>query len=400
MKQLISHKVNSIQPSGIRRFFDLIASMEGVVSLGVGEPDFVTPWHIREAAVYAIEQGYTSYTSNAGLPQLRGAISQKLYDDYNLTYSPEDEVLITVGVSEALDLVLRAIINPEDEIIIPEPCYVSYKSCTILAGGVPVVIPTMDTGGKVTPDRIESAITPKTKAVLLSYPSNPTGASLNRDELMAVAEVIKKYNLLIISDEIYSLLSYDQPHTSIASLPGMRDRTVLLDGFSKAYAMTGWRVGYAVGHKDIIMAMCKIHQYSMLCASIVSQMAAVEALKNGRGAMEGMRNEYNQRRRLIVDGFNCIGLKCLMPEGAFYAFPSIMSTGLSSEEFAERLLFEEKVAVVPGDVFGECGSGYIRCSYATSLENIEEALKRMERFVKRTKHEISHTKDLVVSQIS
>lgn len=381
MKELISHKVNSIPPSGIRRFFDLIASMEGVVSLGVGEPDFVTPWHICESAVYAIERGYTAYTSNAGLPQLREAISQRLYDDYSLTYSPDDEVLITVGVSEALDLVLRAIINPEDEIIIPEPCYVSYKSCTILAGGVPVIIPTMDTGGKVTPDEIESAITPKTKAILLSYPSNPTGTSLNKDEFMAISEVIKKHNLFVISDEIYSLLIYDQPYTSIASLPGMRDRTVLLDGFSKSYAMTGWRVGYVAGHKDIIGAMCKIHQYSMLCASIVSQMAAIEALKNGRVQMERMRDEYNHRRRLIVDGFNRIGLKCSMPEGAFYAFPSIMSTGLSSEEFAERLLFEEKVAVVPGNVFGDCGSGYIRCSYATSLENIEEALKRIERFV-------------------
>ncbi|MBU0700459.1 aminotransferase class I/II-fold pyridoxal phosphate-dependent enzyme [bacterium] len=383
MKELISHKVNSIPPSGIRRFFDLIATMEGVISLGVGEPDFVTPWHIREAAVYAIEQGYTTYTSNAGLPQLRQAISKRLYDDYNLTYSSDDEVLITVGVSEALDLILRAIINPGDEIIIPEPCYVSYKSCTILAGGIPVIISTRDTGFKVTPEQIESAITPKTKAILISYPSNPSGAALNRDELMAIAEIIKKHNILVISDEIYGLLSYDQPYTSIASLHGMRDRTILLDGFSKAYAMTGWRVGYAAGHKDIIGAMCKIHQYSMLCASIVSQMAAVEALKNGRVQMEQMRNEYNHRRRLIVDGFNRIGLRCFMPEGAFYAFPSIMSTGLNSEEFAEKLLFEEKVAVVPGTVFGDCGSGYIRCSYATSLENIEEALERIQRFVEK-----------------
>jgi aminotransferase len=310
-----------------------------------------------------------------------------LYDDYSLTYSPEDEVLITVGVSEALDLVLRAIINPEDEIIIPEPCYVSYKSCTTLAGGVPVLIPTKVTGFKVTPDQIESAISPKTKAVLLSYPSNPTGTSLNKAELASIAEVIKRHNLLVISDEIYSLLSYDQPHTTIASLPGMRDRTILLDGFSKSYAMTGWRVGYAAGNKDIIGAMCKIHQYSMLCASIVSQKAAVEALRNGRASMEGMRNEYNQRRRLIVDGFNRIGLECFMPEGAFYVFPSIISTSLSSEEFAERLLFYEKVAVVPGNVFGQCGSGYIRCSYATSLENIEEALIRIDRFVEKTKSE-------------
>lgn len=382
MKNLISHKVNTIPPSGIRRFFDLIASMEGVVSLGVGEPDFITPWHIREAAVSAIERGYTSYTSNAGSPQLREAISQRLYDDYNITYSHEDEILVTVGVSEALDLILRAIINPEDEIIIPEPCYVSYKSCTILAGGVPVVISTRDTGFKVTPDQIESAITPKTKAILLSYPSNPTGTALNRAELMAIAEVIKKHDILVISDEIYGQLTYDQPFVSIASLPGMKDRTILLDGFSKAYAMTGWRVGYAAGHKDIISAMCKIHQYSMLCASIVSQMAAVEALKNGRARAEEMRDEYNHRRRLIVDGFNRIGLDCHMPEGAFYAFPSIISTGLSSEDFAEKLLFEEKVAVVPGNVFGDCGSGYIRCSYATSLENIEEALGRIQRFVK------------------
>jgi len=383
MKDFISHKVNTIPPSGIRQFFDLIATMEGVVSLGVGEPDFVTPWHIREAAVYAIERGYTSYTSNAGSPQLREAISKRLYYDYNLTYSQEDEILVTVGVSEALDLILRAIINPGDEIIIPEPCYVSYKSCTILAGGVPVIIPTMDTGFKVTPDQIEAAISPKTKALLISYPSNPTGTALNRDELIGISKVIKKHNLLVISDEIYGLLTYDQPFTSIASLPGMRDRTILLDGFSKAYAMTGWRVGYAAGHKDIISAMCKIHQYSMLCASIVSQMAAVEALKNGKAQMEKMRDEYNRRRRLIVNGFNRIGLDCFMPEGAFYAFPSITSTGLSSEDFAEKLLFEEKVAVVPGNVFGDCGSGYIRCSYATSLENIEEALVRIQRFVGR-----------------
>jgi aminotransferase len=361
----------------------MIAQMDDVISLGVGEPDFITPWHIREAAVYYIEQGYTSYTSNAGMLQLRKAVANRLEDEYNIVYSPEDEIIITVGVSEALDLALRAVINPGDEVIIPEPCYVSYKPCTILAGGVPVEVPTTsETEFKITPEKIEAVITPRTKVILLSYPSNPTGTVMDKDELMGIAEIVKKYNLLVISDEIYSLLTYDKPYTSFASLPDMKDVTILLDGLSKAYAMTGWRIGYAAAHKDIIHAMCKIHQYSMLCAPIIAQLAGIEALNNGDKQVQAMKKEYNRRRKVIVDGFNKIGLSCHMPHGAFYAFPCIKNIGLSSEEFAEKLLLREKVAVVPGNVFGECGEGYIRCSYATSMEDIEEALRRIDRFVK------------------
>lgn len=383
MKDIISEKVRNIPPSGIRKFFDLILNMEGVISLGVGEPDFATPWHIRDVGIYSLEQGYTSYTSNAGLMELREAIRQRLFKDYELNYSAQDEILITVGVSEGLDLALRAIINPGDEVIIPEPCYVSYKSCTVLTDGVSVPIDTANTKFKVTREQIEKAITGKTKAILLSYPNNPTGAIMTQQELLEIAEVVKKYDLIVISDEIYSLLTYEQKHTSFAELPEMRDNTILLNGFSKGYAMTGWRIGYAAGNKEIISAMTKIHQYTMLCASIMGQKAAIEALKNGKATVQEMTDEYNQRRRVIVKGLNEIGLECDMPGGAFYAFPSIKTTGLSSEEFAEKLLFEEKVAVVPGNVFGSCGEGYIRCSYATSLEKIEEALERIGKFVTR-----------------
>jgi len=373
----------NISPSGIRKFFDLILSMEGVISLGVGEPDFATPWHIRDVGIYSLEQGYTSYTSNAGLIELREAIAERLLTDYKLKYSAQDEILITVGVSEGLDLALRAIINPKDEVIIPEPCYVSYKPCTVLAGGVPVPIATEKTEFKLCSEQIEKAITDKTKAIILSYPSNPTGVIMTQQELLEIANVVKKYDLIVISDEIYNLLTYEGTHTSFASLPGMQDRTILLDGFSKGYAMTGWRIGYAAANKKIIAAMTKIHQYTILCASIMAQMAAIEALRNGKADAQKMIDEYNQRRRVIVKGLNEIGLKCKMPGGAFYAFPSIKDTGLSSEEFAERLLFEEKVAVVPGNVFGDCGEGYIRCSYATSMEKIEKALEKMGRFVWR-----------------
>ncbi|MFH1561809.1 MAG: aminotransferase class I/II-fold pyridoxal phosphate-dependent enzyme [Nitrospirota bacterium] len=380
----VSKVVQGIPPSGIRKFFDLTATMADVISLGVGEPDFVTPWHIRDSAIYSLTQGYTSYTSNAGLMELRQGISEQLSTDYGLKYSPQDEILITVGVSEGLDLALRAIINPGDEVIIPEPCYVSYKPCTIFAGGKPVVIPTnADTNFKITPKQVEEAITDRTKALLLSYPSNPTGATMSKEELMGIAEVVAKYDLLVVADEIYTRLTYDMPPVSFASLEGMKERTILLNGFSKAYAMTGWRIGYAAGPKEIIAAMTKIHQYTMLCASIISQRAALEALRHGKEQVEQMFNEYNQRRRVIVKGLNELGLDCRMPGGAFYVFPSIKTTGLTSEEFAEKLLFEEKVAVVPGTAFGNCGEGYIRCSYATSLEKIEEALERMGRFVGR-----------------
>ncbi|MEW6618730.1 MAG: aminotransferase class I/II-fold pyridoxal phosphate-dependent enzyme [bacterium] len=381
MKDIISDKVKNIPPSGIRKFFDLILGMEDVISLGVGEPDFVTPWHIRDAAIYSLEQGYTSYTSNSGLLELRELITQRIKDDYKVKYNPVNEVLITVGVSEALDLAMRAILNPDDEVIIPEPSYVSYKPCVIFAGGKPVVIPTnASTGFKIKPEQIEQTITEKTKAILLSYPSNPTGATMNREELSKISEVVKRYELIVIADEIYKLLTYDDEPVCFASLPGMKERTILLDGFSKAYAMTGWRIGYAAGNSEIIGAMTRIHQYTMLCASIISQRAAIQALRNSDKAVEEMRNEYNQRRRLIVKGLNEIGLECTMPGGAFYVFPSIKRTGLTSEGFAEKLLREQKVAVVPGTAFGECGEGYIRCSYATSMAKIEKALEKMGEF--------------------
>lgn len=380
---IISKVVQHIPPSGIRRFFDLTASMQDVISLGVGEPDFVTPWHIREEGLYSLEKGYTSYTTNAGLLELRELITQRLINDYEIRYNPVNEILITVGVSEGIDLALRAILNLGDEVIIPEPCYVSYKPCIMFAGGKPVIIPTNASNGfKITQEQIEQAITKKTKAILLSYPSNPTGTIMNREELIKISSVVKKHKLIVIADETYSLLTYDTAPISFASLPDMKEQTILLDGFSKAYAMTGWRIGYAAGNLEIILAMTKIHQYTMLCASIIAQRAAIEALRNGHGDVQSMRNEYSQRRKILVNGLNEIGLECHLPGGAFYVFPSIKNTGLYSEEFAEKLLFEEKVAVVPGTAFGECGEGYVRCSYATSLSKIEEALERMGRFVK------------------
>lgn len=380
---IISKVVQQIPPSGIRRFFDLTTSMQDVISLGVGEPDFVTPWHIREEGLYSLEKGYTSYTTNAGLLELRELITQRLINDYGIRYNPANEILITVGVSEGIDLALRAILNLGDEVIIPEPCYVSYKPCILFAGGKPVIIPTNASNGfKITQEQIKQAITKKTKAILLSYPSNPTGTTMDREELIKISSVVKKYELIVIADETYSLLTYDTAPISFASLPEMKEQTILLDGFSKAYAMTGWRIGYAAGNSEIIGAMTKIHQYTILCASIIAQRAAIEALRNGQGDVQSMHNEYSQRRKMLVKGLNEIGLECHLPGGAFYAFPSIKNTGLCSEEFAEKLLFEEKVAVVPGTAFGECGEGYVRCSYATSLSKIEEALERMGRFVK------------------
>lgn len=382
-RSFIARAVQDIPPSGIRKFFDLTMSMKDVISLGVGEPDFVTPWHIREEGWYSLEKGYTSYTSNAGLLELRELIALRLRNDYDLEYNPGNEVLVTVGVSEGIDLALRAILNPEDEVIIPEPSYISYKPCTIFAGGKPVVVSTdASTGFKIKPEDLEKAITKKTKAILVSYPSNPTGTTMSREELEAITELIAKYDLLVIADEAYSLLTYDRPPISFASLGGMKERTILLDGFSKAYAMTGWRIGYAAGNAEIIGAMTKVHQYTMLCASIISQRAAIEALRHSQEEVEKMKQEYNYRRKIMVNGLNEIGLECQMPGGAFYVFPSIKKTGLSSEEFAQKLLFQERVAVVPGMVFGQCGEGYIRCSYATSLAKIEEALIRIDRFVK------------------
>ncbi len=380
----VSEIVRAIPPSGIRKFFDLLSSIEGVISLGVGEPDFVTPWNICEAAIYSLEKGYTMYTSNKGTPELRAELARHLDSCFGLTYNPDDEILITVGVSEGLDLAMRAILNPGDEVIMPDPCYVAYPASVSLAGGTPIQVPTIEEKDfEITADDIEPYITEKTKAILIGYPCNPTGAVLSKEELTQIAELAKRYNLLVISDEVYGQLVYGVEHTCLATLPGMRERTILLNGFSKAYAMTGWRIGYAVSDKEIIGAMTKIHQYTILCAPIMGQMAALEALKSADSEVEAMVRDYDRRRRIIVKGFRDIGLSCFEPRGAFYAFPSIKVTGMTSEEFAEKLLWEEKVAVVPGSAFGQCGEGYLRCCYATSLPDIQEALKRMDRFIKK-----------------
>jgi len=362
----------------------LLASMEGVISLGVGEPDYATPWHIREAAIYSLEKGYTMYTSNSGMPELRQELSGYLRSNYGLEYNPDTELLITVGVSEALDLAMRALINPGDEVIMPDPGYVAYDSCVILAEGVPVRVPTSQKNNfELSADDVEARITTKTKAILIGYPSNPTGAVMSKENLLKIAEVAKHHRLLVISDEIYAKLVYGVEHTSVASLPGMKENTILLGGFSKAYAMTGWRIGYAAAPREIIAAMTKIHQYTMMCVPTMAQFAAIEALKSGEGNVAEMVADYDKRRLVMVKGLRDIGLSCFEPKGAFYAFPSIKSTGLTSDEFAERLLSEERVAVVPGSAFGQCGEGYVRCCYATSLPDIEEALTRMKRFVNR-----------------
>lgn len=380
----LSQAARALPPSGIRKFFDLVAATEGVISLGVGEPDFVTPWAIREAAIYSIEKGRTTYTSNYGLLELRELIASHIYGRYGVDYNAGDEILVTVGVSEGMDLAMRAILDPGDEVIVPEPCYVSYKPCVFLAGGVPVSLPTSPATRFIpTMAQLEACLSPRTKAILLGYPSNPTGAILPKGRLEEIVAFAEKHDLFLISDEIYDRLTYEGVHVSASSIPGARDRTILLNGFSKAYAMTGWRLGYACGPSDVIGAMTKIHSYTMLCAPIVAQKAAIEALKSGEPSVCSMHDQYNRRRRLIVAGFGDIGLACHMPQGAFYAFPSIESTGLTSEQFAEKLLFEEKVAVVPGDAFGAGGEGHIRCSYATSIDKIEMALARIRRFAGR-----------------
>ena len=378
---LIADRVGQIKSSGIREFFDIAQRMEDAISLGVGEPDFVTPWSIREACIFSLEKGYTSYTSNWGLLELREMLSEKLHHDDSVYYDPEGELLITTGVSEAFDLALRAIINPGDEVIIHEPSYVSYKPCALFAGGIPVSIET-EVGDefKLRADRIEDKITEKTKAIVLNYPNNPTGATLTKKDLEQIADVANEHDLLVISDEIYGKLTYDGEHTCFSTLKGMKERTILLNGFSKAYAMTGWRIGYAAGNKDIIEAMMKIHQYTMLCTPITAQMAAVEALRCDDETAE-MVYEYNRRRRLMVEGLRELGLSCFEPKGAFYTFPSIANTGLTSAEFAKRLLFEHKVVVIPGSVFGDCGEGFIRCSYAVSQYELKEALNRLGRFL-------------------
>jgi len=381
-RSFTSQKVNQIKPSGIRRFFDLLAGMEGSISLGVGEPDFPTPPHICEAAIQSIKRGETSYTSNSGMPVLRQELSRYLKDNYNVEYDPNGELLITVGVSEALDLTLRAILDPGDEVITHDPCFVSYVPGIILAGGTPVMIPTTEENNfEISAADIEARITDKTKAILIGYPANPTGAVMSRDKLAQIAELARHRGLLVISDEIYAKLVYGVEHTCMAALPEMKETTILLGGLSKYYAMTGWRVGYAAGNKDIIAAMTKIHQYAIMCVPTMSQVAAIEALRTGEASAEEMVAEYDRRRKVIVKGLNELGLSCFEPRGAFYAFPSIKSTGFTSEEFTEKLIMEEKVAVVPGTAFGQQGDGYVRCCYATSMAQIEEALSRMKRFL-------------------
>lgn len=381
MKNIISKKVLDMQPSGIRAFFDLVLGMKDVISLGVGEPDFVTPWPIREAGIFSLEQGFTSYTSNKGLYKLRLTIHRYLKHRYGLEYDPESEILITVGVSEGFDLSLRAIINPQDKILIPTPNYVSYGPLTELAGGVPVYIDTGKNNFKLSPKALEKNIDAKTKAVILNYPNNPTGISYSKKELEEIKKVILKHNLICISDEIYGDLTYGFEHTPFAALTGAKKNTIYLDGFSKSYAMTGWRVGFACGPQDLIAAMTKIHQYTIMCVPITSQMAACEALQSGRKSVEEMKREYGRRREFIVGALNKMGLECVKPDGAFYAFPSIKNTGYNSLEFAQRLLKEQKVAVVPGTAFGAGGEGYVRMSYATSLDKLKEAMVRIEKFL-------------------
>jgi aminotransferase len=375
-------RVNQLAPSGIRKFFDLLANMDGVISLGVGEPDYSTPWHICEAAIATLQKGYTMYTSNSGMPALREELARHLKKSYGLDYDPYGEILITVGVSEALDLVMRAILNPGDEIVSHEPCYVSYSACVFMAGGNPVMVPTYeDNNFEINARDIEASITPRTKGILIGLPANPTGAVMSREKLAGIADVARRHKMLVISDEIYARLVYGIEHTCFPTLPGMREQTILLGGFSKAYAMTGWRIGYAAGDRDVIAAMTKIHQYTIMCAPTAAQAAAIEALQTGEPDVQEMVADYDRRRKFIVKGLNDIGLHCFEPRGAFYAFPSIRNTGMTSEEFAEKLLMEEKVAVVPGTAFGRSGEGYIRCCYATSLADIEEALSRMKHFL-------------------
>ncbi|MFC7785610.1 aminotransferase [Rossellomorea sp. GCM10028870] len=378
----ISQSVKNLKPSGIRKFFDLAANMEGVISLGVGEPDFITSWTVREAAILSLEQGYTSYTANAGLLELREKIAAYMKDGYSVDYDPKNEIIVTVGASQALDISMRAIIDQGDEVIVVEPSFVSYVPLVQLAGGVPVTVETKpENDFKVTAEELEAAISPRTKAVLLCSPNNPTGTVLERENLEELAEVIRKHDLVVLSDEIYSELAYDHHHVSIASLKDMRKRTIVINGFSKGFAMTGWRLGYICAPEEIASSLLKIHQYAMMCASTPAQHAAVEALEKGMDDVMEMKRSYRHRRHYFVDSLNELGLTCHTPGGAFYAFPSVKKTGMSSEEFAEKLLMEEKVAVVPGNVFGKGGEGYIRCSYASSMEQLQEAVKRMKRFV-------------------
>ena len=384
LENMINNNVREMPPSGIRKYFDMINEMEGVISLGVGEPDFVTPWNVREAGIYSLEKGHTHYSSNAGFIELRHEISKYLYRRFNLSYNPTDEIIVTVGGSEGIDIALRALVGPGDEVIIPEPSFVAYKGCTTFTGATPKVINLREEDEfKLTPELLEEAITPKTKVVIIPFPNNPTGAIMTREELTKIVEVLKDKDIIVISDEIYAELCYDKEHVSIASFPEMRDKTLVINGFSKAYAMTGWRLGYLCGHPTLIDAMKKIHQYAIMCSPTTAQYAAIEAMKKGDDNVQTMVREYNRRRRVLVDGFRKMGLECFEPLGAFYVFPSIKSTGMTSDEFCEQLLINEKVLTVPGNAFGDCGEGFIRACYASSMDNIMEALKRIERFLNK-----------------
>ena len=383
INNFINKTVTQMQPSGIRKFFDIVSTMKDAISLGVGEPDFATPWHIRDAGIYSLEKAQTHYTSNSGLIELREEICNYV-KKFDLNYTP-DEVLVTVGGSEGVDLIMRTVLEPGDEVLVHEPAFVCYKPCAQLAGGVPVTIETKsDNGFKLTAEQIEEKITPKTKMLVLSYPNNPTGAIMTKEDLEPIAEIVKKYNLLVLSDEIYAELTYSgNRHVSIASLPDMKDRCVIVNGFSKAFAMTGWRLGFTLANATLTKAMTKVHQYAIMSSPTTSQYAAVEALKNGEKSIRDMCMEYDDRRKIIVESFNNLGLTCFNPEGAFYIFPSIKSTGLTSNEFCEKLLMDQKVAVVPGTAFGDCGEGFIRVSYAYSIKQINTAIERIEKFLNK-----------------
>lgn len=384
MRNPLSDKIVQIPPSGIRKFFDIVNEMEGAISLGVGEPDFDTPWHVREEGIYSLEKGRTFYTSNAGLKPLKDEISYYLKRRCDVSYDPDHEILVTVGGSEAIDIALRATLNPGDEVLIPQPSYVSYLPCTVLADGVPVIIELEEKDRfRLTPEKLLEKITDKTKILILPFPNNPTGAIMEREDLEKIAKIVIEKDLFVLSDEIYSELTYTDRHVTIASLPGMKERTVLINGFSKAYAMTGWRLGYAAAPEIILKQMLKIHQYAIMCAPTTSQYAAVDAMKNGDQDVEAMRESYNQRRRYLLHAFEEMNISCFEPQGAFYTFPNIKRFGMSSDEFATRLLKEEKVAVVPGTAFGDCGEGFLRISYAYSLESLKKALGRIKRFVDR-----------------
>lgn len=388
MRNPLSDIITEIKPSGIRKFFDIVSEMKDAISLGVGEPDFDTPWHIRDEGIYSLEKGRTFYTSNAGLKELKIEIANYLYRTQKISYDSDKEVIVTVGGSEAIDIALRAMLNPGEEVLIPQPSYVSYEPCTILAGGVPVLIELKEENEfRLTAQELRDAVTDKTKILILPFPNNPTGAIMEKEDLEAIAEVIREKDLFVISDEIYAELTYKGKHVSIASLPGMQERTVLINGFSKAYAMTGWRLGYACAPEIIMEQMLKIHQFAIMCAPTTSQYAAVEALRNGDDDVAMMREAYNQRRRFLMHSFREMGLECFEPYGAFYVFPCIKEFGMTSEEFANRLLQEEKVAVVPGTAFGDCGEGFLRISYAYSLENLKTALDKISAFVTRLREQ-------------